>query len=460
MIRKIASLGLLALVPLALSAPARAAQDGDRPVTQEETPVETPPEGDVAAAQSEAQAGAQDAVTDEVVVAVVDAAAPAPPAPGPLLQIQATKILVGDGTVIENGVLVIQNGRITKVGADVAIDPRHPVLHHDGVLTAGMIASHSQMSVADNANETARTILPDARIAHAFRPSHSQFEKALAAGITSVVLSPTADNLVGGMTAVVKSTGGTVLRDGAHLALSFTTSALAGGGRPQQFFFGNAEGPTKAEDGGLENTESGSSGSRYPTSYAGAVRELSERFSDPQGVLARVVKGELPVLIEAWDRHEVVRAAQFAQRFSLRGAVRGAPLAGDEYVLAALQASGLGVIVGPYGEEQTTASLASVSALQKAGIPVGFALTGVEGSPDLLRVSATRAIAAGADPALVWKALTSDAARLAGVDSRIGLLAPGRDADVVLWSGHPLNLTSRIEAVYVDGKRVHGGASR
>ena len=57
----------------------------------------------------------------------------------------------------------------------------------------------------------------------------------------------------------------------------------------------------------------------------------------------------------------------------------------------------------------------------------------------------------------MWKALTSDAAKLAGVEARVGALQRGMDADFVLWSGHPLNLTSRVEAVYVDGAAAHGG---
>ena len=64
-----------------------------------------------------------------------------------------------------------------------------------------------------------------------------------------------------------------------------------------------------------------------------------------------------------------------------------------------------------------------------------------------------------------WRGLTSDAARLAGVDERVGALEPGKDADFVLWSGDPLNLASRVEAVYVDGElaysaKTEGGSSR
>jgi imidazolonepropionase-like amidohydrolase len=57
---------------------------------------------------------------------------------------------------------------------------------------------------------------------------------------------------------------------------------------------------------------------------------------------------------------------------------------------------------------------------------------------------------------VAWNALTSEAARIAGVADRIGAIDRGMDADVVLWSGDPLDLGSRISAVYVDGARVDG----
>jgi imidazolonepropionase-like amidohydrolase len=180
---------------------------------------------------------------------------------------------------------------------------------------------------------------------------------------------------------------------------------------------------------------------------------LTQLFTRGEGPFGRAKRGELPVTIQAWDRHEVVRAAQFAAEHKLTGAIRGAPLAGDPDVVAALKASGLGVIVGPYSSRQTRSSLESVKRLAEAGVPVAFALDAPENSPEELRLSAARALGAGASREAVWKALTEDAARLAGAKG-VGRLEAGQDADSVLWSGDPLDLSSRVLAVYVDGKRA------
>jgi imidazolonepropionase-like amidohydrolase len=64
-------------------------------------------------------------------------------------------------------------------------------------------------------------------------------------------------------------------------------------------------------------------------------------------------------------------------------------------------------------------------------------------------------VRAGAPLEATLDALTSDAARIAGVGDRVGMLVGGRHADFVLWSGHPLDLTSAVVAVYVGGERVH-----
>jgi imidazolonepropionase-like amidohydrolase len=73
-----------------------------------------------------------------------------------------------------------------------------------------------------------------------------------------------------------------------------------------------------------------------------------------------------------------------------------------------------------------------------------------------LRFGAVMCVREGVDAKVAWNALTSDAARIAGVADRVGTLDRGMDADIVLWTGDPLDLGSRVTAVYVDGARVDG----
>ena len=364
-------------------------------------------------------------------------------------QVQASEVHLGDGTHLKNGVLLVRDGKILSVAPGESLDPALPLIKHEGVLTAGMVACQSMGGTLAGADDRTRNVLPEARVADAVLRDHSDFERALAAGITTVVLVPSAANLAGGITTVVKTAGGKPLKREGHLAISFSSKAL-GRTRPRpRFFFGSVE------DGSPENTNGSQSGDRLPTSYAGAKRMLAELIADnsnAESAFARVARGELPVLLEAWDRNEVVRAAQFVSEFGLSGVLRGAPLGGDPTVTRALKQSGLGVIVGPFGLGQVTRSLESAASMAKAGIPLAFALGAPANDPSSFRLSAVLTASAGADPEDMLNSLTSVAAKLAGVEERVGSIKPGMDADFVLWSAHPLNLASSVQAVYVDGK--------
>jgi len=361
-------------------------------------------------------------------------------------QIRAQAIVRADGSRLENGVLLVENGKVAGLGTRLADGV--PTIEHDGVLTPGLVVCQTMSGMGGEANDQTRSLLPEARLVHAYDPTHSDFEKALAAGITTMVLPPDGRNVAGGLTAVVK-TEGTVVSPGAHVALSFSEKALAVNTGFFFSFFG------AVEDGDIEDTSSSASGTRTPTSYAGIVAELDEHFSRAEGVFARAKAGQVPVYLEAWERHEVLRALAFAKRHGLRGALRGAPRASDPAVLRAFRGSGFGCVMGPFDLGQPRASLESFVSLSAAGVPVAFGLDAPGHSPLGLRVSAAMALSAGAKPASVSRALTIDAARLAGVEGRVGSLEPGKDADFCLWSGEPWNLTSRLDAVYIDGQLAH-----
>lgn len=370
-----------------------------------------------------------------------------------VLQIQAAEIWTSGGERIQDGLLLVEDGRVRAVSKGKQPDPGLPLVRHAGVVTAGLIGLRSQAGAGGELQDDTRSVLPEAHAVHAFDPSHPDVARALAAGITALELAPGPGNVVGGLACVVKTSGGRVLTSEASLALSLTSAALGRSTGPSFFVFGAGEAQAQP-DGGPESSERTPRGNREPTSYAGALALLRRSFAAGEGPFARARRGDLAVTIEAWDRHEVLRAVELARELGLAGAVRGAPLAGDPALVQALKESKLGVIVGPYSSGQTRPSLESVKTLAAAGIPVAFALGDPARSPQGLRLSAARALRAGAPAAAVWKALTEDAAKLAGVGASLGTLAAGREADFVLWSGDPLDLQSRVAAVYVDGRRA------
>jgi imidazolonepropionase-like amidohydrolase len=341
---------------------------------------------------------------------------------GDTTYVRATTLDLGGGKTLEGGVVAIEGGKIRDVGA-LTVPDGAVVFEYEGVLTPGMIACRDASSVRDEINEPTRAVLPAARVVDAFDSDHPDLERALRAGITSLVLAPAQTALVGGTTATVKTAGGAVVVPEAHLALSLARDA--------QFI------------------------NRFPTSAGGALTELNRLFDEARGPFARAAKGALPVLIAAGEQHEVARALAFAEQRKLRGALVGGALAGD--LASEVAASGLGVVVGPFSDGASSRALRSAVALADAGVPLAFALDAPWNNPENLRLGAALLVREGLAPDRAWSALTGGAAKLAGAEQRIGALAKGLDADFVIWSGPPLDLGSRVVAVYVDGSRVYGG---
>src|SRR5258706_1873955 len=336
------------------------------------------------------------------------------------LVLRADKLLLGDGTTLDQGAILIEDGRIRAFGKDVDIPAGAGTLTHAGWVSAGLVALHAYAGAPEEMRDSTRPVL-DARVAWAFDPAPPDFADALAAGITTLVLTPQPAALSGGVSAVVKTARAHVLSPEAQLSLSFSAAALAV--------------------------------NRYPTSFASALAELEQRFEKGEGAFGRAKSGDLPVLIEADSREDVLRATEFAKRYKLRGAIYGADWIGE--LAGSVGEAHLAAIFGPFdaGEERRT--IQSVLKIAKAGLPFGFGLDSPWKNPESLRLSVALCLREGLERKQAWRALTAQAAELAGVSAHVGRIEKGLDADLVLWSGDPLDLKSRVEAVFVDGQRVY-----
>lgn len=337
--------------------------------------------------------------------------------------LKAKKLLAADGSVQENVVVFVDHGRIRSVssGADGEVPEGFPVVEHDGWISAGLVACHGYSALRSEATDSTRALLPEARVIDGVDLGHRDLRTALASGITSMVVTPTEVNVAGGQTAVIK-TNGAVLEESAHLALSIRGAAIRS--------------------------------NRMPTSAGGAIKMLDAELSAGQGAFGRAASGELPVMFAVLERDDVQRALHLAGRHPLRGALYGAAFAGE--LAAEIKASGFAVVSGPIGVGASSRQLDSMAALGKAGIPLGFGLEAPGVHPETLRFSAAMCLRGGMSRKAAWRALSAGAARIAGVADRVGALTEGLQADIVLWSGDPLDLSSRVEAVYIDGVRIHG----
>jgi imidazolonepropionase-like amidohydrolase len=337
-----------------------------------------------------------------------------------VIAIRAAHVQLGDGRSVENGVILIEGKTIRAVGAGVEPPAGAEVIEHPGSASPGLIGLHGFSGSSGALRDTSRAVLAEAESAWAFAPGHFELAEALQAGITCLVLTPSPQALSGGTSSVVRTQGSGILRREAQLSLGFSNDAL--------------------------------SSNRFPTSPAGALEELDRRFEEARGPFADARSGRLPVLLEVRSRADVQRAVDFATRHKLAGAIAGAAWAGE--LAPAIRATNLAVVCGPFSAGEERRNVRSAVALAEAGVPIAFGVDAPWKTPVQLRLSAAMAIREGLEPAAAWKALCATSATVAGVGDQVGRLERGLLADVVLWSGDPLDLSSRVQAVFVEGQRV------
>jgi len=336
------------------------------------------------------------------------------------LAVRAGTVHTGTGPAMQGATVLVQDGKITAIGAELDLPEGVRLVEHPGHLSAGMIALRDLAGTQGGASDSTRAMLPAAELRHAYNPGHHEFEQLLAGGITSVQIAADPRALVAGMTAVVKTHGDSVVHPRSYLAVALGEDAIQTG--------------------------------RYPTSYGAALDELSAQIEAAEGAFAMVKMRNLPLWMHVEERHEVQRCLDFLAAHELGGVLHGAERIGEH--AERLSELGLGASLPSFKLGGTYHAARSSVALAEAGVPFGFALDSPGNDASALRLSAAAAMRAGLGAGRAWGALTSDAAKLCRVEGRVGTLAPGLDADLVLWSGSPVDLGSRVMAVYVDGEHA------
>lgn len=343
----------------------------------------------------------------------------------PELVVQAKRLITGTGVVHEPGMMLVREGKVVAIGATVEASGTVHTLRHEGTVMPGMIDLSISPGGPAATNENIVAATPGLRALDGIDLHDRQFETWARHGFTTVHVAPFPGTTVSGTSAVTK-TGGSfdarVLKSTAGLRVS-----LNGRARPE---------------------------GRAPTSLMGALVMLREQFtSSNEPTLKTVRAGELPVWFDVDGFVEVRAALHLASTYGFSTVIVGPTHPGE--VLARVAAAGLPLVLGPLSYDATERQLRSYGALHHCEVPVGFA-SGVanENAVPGLRRTAALAVREGMDPELALRALTLDAARILGVDARVGSLEVGKDADFVWLSGDPLDLGTRIEAVFIGGTRV------
>lgn len=388
---------------------------------------------------------------------------PALPAMAQDLAVRGETVYTMAGEPIADGVVLIEDGKIIRVGpaSAVAIPSGMPVVT-GAVVTPGLVDGRSTVGVSGLYNvahdqdqlETSSPIQPELSAVDAYNPREELVSWVRRLGVTTVHTGHGPGALASGQTMVVKTAGETV------------DEALLDPARPAAMVAFTL-GPEVSE-----NFESPGTRAKGVAMLRAALVEAQEharkRREAPEDkrpgrdlrleTLGRVLDGELPALVTAHGATEILAALRLAEEFGFRLVLDGA--AESYLVLDEIEAAGVPVILHPpmarAGGDLANASFETAAKLARAGIP--FALqSGFERYVPKTRVllfEAATAAANGLSFEQALAAVTRDAAEILGVADRVGTLEPGKDGDLVVFDGDPFELTSHVCVVAIDGRVV------
>jgi len=379
------------------------------------------------------------------------------------LAVRADTLYTMAGPPIPNGVVLIgADGKIQQVGraSEVRI-PRGMRTLTARIATPGLIDAHSVVGLAGQLNqphdqdqlETSDPIQPELRAFDAYDARERLIEWVRGFGVTTLHTGHGPGALMSGQTMVVKTRGGTV---GEALVDSSTMVAMTLGPSVSSRFSGRSPGTRakgiamlrtiflKAQDYARKRSEADST--KRP------ARDLRLE------AVAQVLDGTLPALVTAHRVSEIQAALRLQREFGFKLVLDGA--AESYELIDEIRAAGVPVILHPTmirnGGEAQSASVETAARLRAAGITVALQ-SGYEAYVPKTRVvlfEAAMAAANGLDREGALASITRDAARILGLESRIGTLERGKDGDLALFDGDPFEHTSHVCAVVIEGAVV------
>lgn len=383
-------------------------------------------------------------------------------------------LTVSDGT-IENGTVLMRDGRITAVGADVWIPAGARVIDVSGMtVTPGLIDGFTNLGTSDypsygeDDDEGTDPVMPHLRITDALNPANRFIPMARRAGVTTTLTAPAEGNLITGQSALVRLAGETMEEMvvkaplGVHVIL----------GEPAKLRYAERRrmpGTRMGSAALLRQTLIDAQGyadqlRRYEVKLAeyraGEGEEDAEEPSPPtrnlkHEALLPVLAGEVPLIVSADRFDDIHTALRIADEFDVRIVLNHG--AETHRVAEELADRGIPVIWGPAGAryselESQEGSLETPAMLAAAGIVFAFQTGSLENLDGLLD-QARAAMAHGLSHAAALRALTLDAATIFGVQERLGSLEVGKAADLVVFDGDPLYGVPRVEMAFVGGMR-------
>jgi imidazolonepropionase-like amidohydrolase len=372
-----------------------------------------------------------------------------------------------DGDPIEGGTVLVEDGLIVAVGqaADVDVPDDAEIVDASGTwVLPGFVESHGHVGVYEegdgwagvDVNEMTDPNGARLRALDGINPDDEGFRDALAGGVTTIVVKPGSGNPIGGQTVAVKSWGRTVDDMLVREPVS-VKSAL--GENPKRVYGEKDKLPSTRLGVAAVIRDALMKAQDYREAREYAIRE-GKPFDRDAGceILVRVLDGEVPWCQHTHRADDIATAIRLSEEFGYRLIVNHGT---EGHLLAdTLADKDIPVIIGPLivgrsKVEVRRRHMRNPGILARAGVRIALTTDHPVVPIDYLVHQATFAVKEGLDTDTALRSITLNPARIMGLDDRVGALKAGLDADLVLWSGDPLDVMSRAVRVFVGGREVY-----
>lgn len=352
--------------------------------------------------------------------------------------------------------LLIDQGKIKKIAPSIHLTESMTCFDASGLsIYPGFIDAHSHIGLAeerisgqqDASNENTNPTTPCLRAIDAIHPLDSAFHNAIAAGVTGVMVGPGSANPIGGQFAFIKTHG---RRIDDMIVLAPAAMKIAFGENPMNCYGSNGNMPsTRMAIASLIR------GELFAAQQYCANTDAAPQFD--MECYRPLFEKKIPLKAHVHRTDDIFTAIRIAKEFSLDltldHCTEGHLIANE------IAESAFPAIVGPSMASRTKdevrfSDFKTPGILEKAGVRVALTMDHPVTRIQYLPLAAGLAVKEGMSRQGALRAITLEAARICRVDHRLGSLKQGKDADLVIYEGDPLALSSRVRATVIDGEIV------
>ncbi|BBM82564.1 amidohydrolase family protein [Candidatus Uabimicrobium amorphum] len=364
------------------------------------------------------------------------------------------------GKPIEKGVIVIHKGKISAIGVADAVELPNDAVVHDAtgqVILPGFVDTHSHIGGA-GAGDSSKPLHPGTSVFDSFNVLDAGIQKAQAGGVTVANVMPGSGHLMSGQTIYIKMRDGRIIND---LVIKNAEGKFMGGMKM-------ANGTNSIRQAPFPGTR-GKSAALVRALYIKA-QEYRQKILDAKGdktkmpprdlgmeALVEVLEGKRIVHHHTHRHDDVMTVLRLQKEFGFRVVLHHVSEAWKiaKEIAAAKAPCSIIIIDSPGGKlEARDLDWKNGIALEKAGAVVGFHTDDPITDSRLFLRSAAFAVRAGMSEEAAIYGLTMAGAIMLDLQDRLGSLEVGKDADLVILSGSPLSVYTKIQETWVDGKKV------